>query len=310
MGKSRALNSKIRESQTFASLNYRQRDLWQGIIACADDQGRMPGVAAFIRSLIWPFDDVGTTEVEDDLQILEGSGFIHRYKIANNVYLQIINWWKYQKMSWAGPSNHPKPEGWTDRIRYHGKGRKIFSADWNHSGGFDDSYVHSLPSALPSALPSELPDDYLCVNDNDNVKGNDDDNDKGSDSRPDGRNRSKSFKDKIRGEVADHFSETTGLSLPKLNTAKQKKAAGSLWFTPIREICDLVEWRKDDAQVLVDAAIARMDGDKLTIASPGSILKVCQSIVGEVKRGSYKPEYSFENEMEKFRRSQDDRVTK
>ncbi len=125
------------------------------------------------------------------------------------------------------------------------------------------------------------------------------------DSRSNERNRTKSFKDKIRGEIADHFSETTGLSLPELNTAKQKKAAGSLWFTPIREICDLVEWRKDDAQALVDAAIARMDEDKLTIANPISILKVCQSIVGEVKRGSYKPEYSFENEMEKFRRSED-----
>jgi hypothetical protein len=95
------------------------------------------------------------------------------------------------------------------------------------------------------------------------------------------------------------------LSLPKLKTAKQRKEAGALWFAPIREICDLVEWRKDDAQALVDAAMARMDGDKLTIASPKSILKVCQSIIGEVSRGSYKPEYSFENEMEKFRRSQD-----
>src|SRR4030065_334081 len=64
----RTLDSKIRKSQSFAKLNYRQRDLWQGIIAVVDDQGRMPGDARFIRAMVSPYDDISIAEVESDLQ--------------------------------------------------------------------------------------------------------------------------------------------------------------------------------------------------------------------------------------------------
>ncbi len=67
MGKKRIIDSKIRSSQTFASFNMRQRDLWHGLIACADDQGRMPGVPAYVRSVVWPYDDISLKDVEADL---------------------------------------------------------------------------------------------------------------------------------------------------------------------------------------------------------------------------------------------------
>ena len=52
-------------------------------------------------------------------------------------------------MQWAGKSDHPAPEGWTDRFRYHGKGNKIISLNWDSDGGFDKG------SALPSALGTQ-----------------------------------------------------------------------------------------------------------------------------------------------------------
>ena len=77
MGKRRSIDSRIRSSQTFAALTYRQRDLWQGMIEVgADDQGRMPGYPAYVRSMIWPYDDIPLSEVDADLARLELLGNI------------------------------------------------------------------------------------------------------------------------------------------------------------------------------------------------------------------------------------------
>lgn len=165
MGKRRVIDSKIRSSQSFSALSYRQRDLWQGVIETADDQGRHPGVAAFVRSAVWPYDDVKLVDVEGDLQALEEAGYIYRYEVDGMIYLQIIKWWKYQQMQWAGPSDYPPPNGWTDRLRYHGKGNVITKENWDHPGGFG--------SGLGSGLGSELPTPREEVKDE--VKDEDDD---------------------------------------------------------------------------------------------------------------------------------------
>lgn len=146
MGKKRSIDSKIRSSQSFARLNYRQRDLWQGIIEVADDQGRMPGLPAYVRSLVWPSDDITLAEVEADMIALEQAGYIVRYTVSDMVYLQVVKWWIYQTMQWAGRSDYPAPDGWVDRLRYHSKDNVIITENWGSAGG----YVAELPSKLPS----------------------------------------------------------------------------------------------------------------------------------------------------------------
>lgn len=136
MSKSRSIETKIRMSQSFSALSYRQRDLWHGLIVAADDQGRLPGHPAAVRSLVWPYDDVSLADLTNDLDALQATGKILLYEIDGSKYIQIVNWWKYQKMQWAGESNYPPPDGWIDRKRYHGKGRKIVTENWDTPGGF------------------------------------------------------------------------------------------------------------------------------------------------------------------------------
>ncbi len=154
MAKSRAISSRIRKSETFAKFTYRQRDLWQGIIEVADDQGRLPGQAAFIRSEVWPYDDISIKDVEADLVAIAQAGNIVIYQDGGSKYLQIVNWWMYQTIEWAGKSDFPAPDGWTDRERYHGKGNQIVTLNWDKPGGF--IIGSALPRPLPSALPSPL----------------------------------------------------------------------------------------------------------------------------------------------------------
>ncbi len=163
MGKGRLIDSNIRKSETFAGFTYRQRDLWHGLIIIADDQGRMPANPAFIRSQVWPYDDIPLEEVEIDLAEIELAKNFMRYEVDGRHYIQILNWWKYQKSEWVSPSEYPPPDGWTDRARYHGKGNAILTLNWEKPGGFVISPPNgNLTSGLPSGLPSQLPSDLAC----------------------------------------------------------------------------------------------------------------------------------------------------
>ncbi len=136
MSKKRSIDQKIRKSQNFSSLTLRQRDLWHGLIAVVDDQGRMPGIPNYVRSQVWPYDKVNEDEVSSDLDRLVEGGYILVYSVEGSCYIQIINWWKYQAMQWAGKSDFPPPDGWMDRERYHGKKNIIQTLNWDIPGGY------------------------------------------------------------------------------------------------------------------------------------------------------------------------------
>jgi hypothetical protein len=169
MSKKRIVDSRIRQSQTFHSLTYRQRDLWQGMIAVADDQGRLPGTPALVRSAVWPNDDITLKEVADDLEALEQLGNVLIYSTNSGTFCQLVNWWKYQVPQWAGPSDYPAPPGWTDRMRYHGKKHEVMTENWDTPGGFIESSKTSgeLPDLPPSKPPSSKEENDLFNNVND-----------------------------------------------------------------------------------------------------------------------------------------------
>lgn len=121
---------------SFAALDHRQRDLWHGLITVADDQGRVLGVEANVRSEVWPMDDITLEGVALDLEELEQQGMIVIYQVKNKPIIQLVNWWKYQSKQWAGPSDWDPPQGWVDRLRYHGAEHKIITENWDLDGGF------------------------------------------------------------------------------------------------------------------------------------------------------------------------------
>jgi hypothetical protein len=183
MGNRRIIDSKIRASQSFAKLTHRQRDLWQGMIVTADDQGRMPGTPAYIRSVVWPYDDINLKEVENDLQTLVLAENIVIYFVGESGYIQIVNWWKYQQGQWAAPSDYPPPIGWQDRARYHGKGNQLITLSWDKPGGFQSTILYEV--TRQDRREDSKQDSALSRRDvNDDVKGSDEaeDEDSGEDS--------------------------------------------------------------------------------------------------------------------------------
>jgi hypothetical protein len=177
--KGRTIIEEIRRSETFGALNFECRDLFQGLIEVADDQGRQVGTATAVRSAVWAYDDIPAAQVQADLDTLASGAdpFINIYKVEGKTYIQIINWWVYQQMQWAQESNYPAPEGWTDRWRYTGPGKKIITKNWDLAGGFSKE-KNSVPDPVPASLPAGLPLPCYKDNDNDNDKNKEKDKDK------------------------------------------------------------------------------------------------------------------------------------
>jgi hypothetical protein len=169
MSKKRILDSRSRKSLKFTALTFRQRDLWHGLIAVADDQGRLFGLPANVRSEIWPLDDIPLAEVEEDLKRLSELEMILIYEADGKPIIQIVKWWKYQQKQWAGPSDYPSPPKWADRTRYHGAEHKIIQENWDLPGGFFEVENHQDDSSdtpdLPGEKPPDLPPDNHVEND-------------------------------------------------------------------------------------------------------------------------------------------------
>jgi hypothetical protein len=152
----------------------------------------------------------------------------------------------------------------------------------------EDAVVPERDSSSTGAVPAVVPErDKVLKTESTQTESTQTDKDNGS-------------RHQIERQVVEHFILQSQIEEPRPANEKERKATWVLWRDPIREICELVEWRYDDACALVNAAIGRLDGDKLTMSGPKSILKTSRAIVAEVKRGTFKATYSFENEMRAF----------
>jgi DnaD/phage-associated family protein len=221
MSKKRTLDSKIRSSQTFFQLSYRQRDLWHGLIAIADDQGRLPGVTAYVRSQVWPYEDPPVDEIEGDLKKLEELRMIYRYEIDGQIYIQLVNWWKYQSPQWAGASDYPSPDGWLDRERYHGKEHTIITNNWNTPGGFCDNQQggEQPDEPKPPDKPGEKLGDFQEENQvlrEEEVKDKDKEKDK--DEVKDEENANGADLDGRLAEICQHFESNITMLTPALRS--------------------------------------------------------------------------------------------
>lgn len=155
MTKRRMVTSAIWENPKFAAMKYRQQVLLLGLITNADDQGRLRGDPNRIKSLVFPYSSMSRKTIERDLVPIENNETIVRYKSDGSPYIQLVNWWVYQKSNWAAPSKYPAPQGWRDRIRFR-RGNAVLTYNWPGKEDTCDVRGEALPSgdrAEPIANP-------------------------------------------------------------------------------------------------------------------------------------------------------------
>jgi len=123
MAEKRVITSDIWQDEWFGSLKFFEKLLWIGLFSkCADDQGRMLDNPTVIRAMVFPYDDIPVSQIDDAIKIYDSQNKIKRYSVNGKKYIQLLHWWEHQQGQWAMPSKHPSPDGWDDRVRSYMKG--------------------------------------------------------------------------------------------------------------------------------------------------------------------------------------------
>lgn len=176
----RMVDSGMWSNENFAALPAMARLLQIGIINHADDQGRIKAHPAYLRSQIFPYDDVSIDDIAKWLKLISNNGTVAIYEADTKTYVQLTNWWEYQSLQYASPSEYPAPVGWRDQIRYNAKGGMVLTHNWTTTKGetlpdtcdcrgniigvaastsrqVPPEFPHDNPGGFPPETPPEFP---------------------------------------------------------------------------------------------------------------------------------------------------------
>ena len=106
MPRKRFQDPAINKDKYFGKLSDKARLLFRGLIDIADDEGFIQGDPLFLRSEIFPYDDLSCDEVKklrDEVEkSKQESPMIILYSVQNQTeveeYIQLPKWWNYQPL--------------------------------------------------------------------------------------------------------------------------------------------------------------------------------------------------------------------
>lgn len=110
MARKRMIDPSIWTDVKLGGLSRDERLLFIGCFSNADDEGRTPGNPAFLRSVIFPYDDLSIEEVRQmrDRVAAVCENFT-LYSSGEDEYIAFRRWRKHQKPRYPQPSNYPPP---------------------------------------------------------------------------------------------------------------------------------------------------------------------------------------------------------
>jgi hypothetical protein len=92
--------------------------LYLGLIALADDQGRVRNHRQLLKSKLFPSEEMHSQVIGDWLEVLSKARFTILYEVDGKEYIQIRDWWKQQLNNRPTPSKHPAPPDWQDKTGF------------------------------------------------------------------------------------------------------------------------------------------------------------------------------------------------
>lgn len=110
MARQRFIHPEIWTDPSLAKLTPAERLMFIGCFSNADDEGRLLGNAAFLRSTIFPYDDISVEEVARmrDRIVAACKNLVY-YTVDGIEYLAFLKWKQYQKPKYPKPSKLPPP---------------------------------------------------------------------------------------------------------------------------------------------------------------------------------------------------------
>lgn len=96
MARTRSIKPGFFENDILGDLPALTRLLFIGLWCIADREGRLEDRPRRIKKMLLGYDDVDSDEVDRMLQSLHDTGFIYRYSIGGERYIQVVNFSKHQ----------------------------------------------------------------------------------------------------------------------------------------------------------------------------------------------------------------------
>lgn len=109
MARKRMIDPNIWQSEDFSKLKTLSKLIFIGLFSNADDYGYGRGKAAYIKSILFPYDeDIRTTDIEKSLEEIAANMSIVFYKSDNgSEYYSLKNWSRWQKVEKPTKSSIP-----------------------------------------------------------------------------------------------------------------------------------------------------------------------------------------------------------
>jgi hypothetical protein len=295
----RKLHVKITESLDVNDMpDDTYRLFWSWLMLGADREGRYLDNPAAVKSKVFPLrTDITYDQIAAMLDWYADHGLIRRYQVGGRHYFYLVNFCPLQgDTGKEADSIYPAPpppgeepgqaarktestagqeqvESRPEAGQESGKTQSSTDADADAEIDTDaeaekTSAAQTPPLALPPPTVADLPPKPPPVN--------------GSKAES-----PKTAKDDIRAELEAHFARRSGLDPPKAATEKQRRAAGALWYAPLREMAEACDWNLSFALSVMDEALDHVLGDGLTVAAPNSILSNFKAALAARKRGEH-----------------------
>lgn len=96
MARTRSIKPGFFDNETLGDLHPLTRLLFIGLWCIADREGRLEDKPRRIKKILLGYDDVDADETDKMLQNLHNSGFIYRYSIGEERYIEVVNFTKHQ----------------------------------------------------------------------------------------------------------------------------------------------------------------------------------------------------------------------
>ncbi len=111
MARKRMIDPNIWQSEDFNKLDTFSRLVFIGLFSLADDEGRGRANPTYLKSSIFPYDEVvRTTDIEKSLSKISASMSIVFYEHNESKYYELLNWDKWQKIDRPTESKIPEYE--------------------------------------------------------------------------------------------------------------------------------------------------------------------------------------------------------
>ncbi|MEK6883346.1 MAG: hypothetical protein AABY22_27205 [Nanoarchaeota archaeon] len=108
MARKRMIDPTIWADESFGKMSPEAQVMFIGIISNSDDEGRLPGDAAFLSSIIFPYKSLSLHKSQAILQeILLKMTSVLQFSVKNKKYIQLLKWKFYQKVDRPTPSKYP-----------------------------------------------------------------------------------------------------------------------------------------------------------------------------------------------------------